>query len=116
MKKGVEGQNIWASLYKFALDCSSLFFAFLVDSSKRNVVESRETFSIIFSALSDCSGTDSCSGDSGGPATYRRTTGSPWFQLGIVSYGSSKCGRKDRPGVYTTVEEYLPWIEAHLEP
>ena len=47
MKKGVEGQNIWASLYKFALDCSCLFFAFLVDSSKRNVVESRETFSII---------------------------------------------------------------------
>jgi len=61
-------------------------------------------------------GFDSCSGDSGGPATYRETQDSPWYQLGIVSYGSSKCGRKDRPGVYTKIEAYLPWISSHLEP
>ena len=114
MKKGVEGQNIWASLYKFALDCSCLFFAFLVDSSKRNVVESRETFSIIFSALSDCSGTDSCSGDSGGPLVYREFSGDPWYQVGLVSFGTPKCGT-GKPGIYTRICGYLDWISRHLE-
>ena len=61
-------------------------------------------------------GFDSCSGDSGGPVTYRKTPNSPWFQLGIVSYGSNKCGEKDRPGVYTRIKPFLPWIEANLEP
>ena len=61
-------------------------------------------------------GTDSCSGDSGGPAIYRETPGSPWYQLGIISYGTFKCGREERPGAYTKVESYLPWIVSHLEP
>ena len=61
-------------------------------------------------------GIDSCSGDSGGPATYRKTPNSPWYQLGIVSFGAKKCGSKDRPGVYTRVKSFLPWIEANLKP
>ena len=61
-------------------------------------------------------GFDSCSGDSGGPATLRRTHSSPWYQMGIVSYGSSSCGKADVPAVYTRINAFLPWIEANLEP
>ena len=60
-------------------------------------------------------GYDACSGDSGGPASYRTTLNSPWYQLGIVSFGPRKCGQKDRPGVYTKIEAFLPWIEKNLE-
>ena len=61
-------------------------------------------------------GFDSCSGDSGGPAIYRKRNGSPMFQLGIISYGMQKCGQKDRPGRYTLVEAFLPWIRDNLKP
>ena len=78
------------------------------------MVESRETFSIISSALSDCSGADSCSGDSGGPLVYREFSGDPWYQVGLVSFGSSKCGT-GKPGIYTRISGYLDWISRHLE-
>ena len=61
-------------------------------------------------------GFDSCSGDSGGPAMYREINTSPWYQLGIISYGAMKCGQKDHPGIYTLVEAFLPWIEHNLRP
>ena len=53
------------------------------------------------------------------------------FDLGIVSYGINsvrkvrqpdgsieeipmKCGKKDVPGIYTKVSEYLPWIYSNM--
>ena len=59
------------------------------------------------------SGKDSCFGDSGGPLVYRKF--SPWYQVGIVSYGPSKCGNGNG-GVYTRITSFLPWIESKLEP
>ena len=38
-----------------------------------------------------------------------------WFQVGIVSFGTEKCGVGD-PGVYSKVTAYLPWISDNLEP
>jgi len=65
-------------------------------------------------------GKDSCRGDSGGPLLLRRvlSTGlmdpnndhdDPWFLLGVVSFGTKVCGR-GKPGIYTRVEAFIPWI------
>ena len=37
-------------------------------------------------------GKDSCSGDSGGPLIQQANTDTPWFLVGVVSFGTSKCG------------------------
>ena len=65
------------------------------------------------------SGKDSCNGDSGGPLVFHEKSenpfvSAPYFQIGIVSFGTSTCGR-GVPGVYTRVPEYLSWIESKLE-
>lgn len=51
---------------------------------------------------------DSCSGDSGGPLLVQEPNGR-WVVIGIVSWGI-RCGDKDQPGVYTSVDKYLNWI------
>ena len=56
---------------------------------------------------------DSCNGDSGGPLVTRVGPREPWYQIGIVSYGTFPCGQ-DLPGVYTKVSQYLDWINDHL--
>ena len=38
-------------------------------------------------------GKDSCNGDSGGPLIQKAEgVGKPWFQVGVVSFGTSRCG------------------------
>jgi len=63
-------------------------------------------------------GKDSCKGDSGGPLYMKQVTYSgrpisddfePVYLMGIVSFGSKKCGT-GTPGVYTRVLDMLPWI------
>ena len=58
-------------------------------------------------------GRDSCNGDSGGPLVVK--SGRTYFQIGIVSFGTSVCG-VGLPGVYTKVSAFLPWIEKNMKP
>ncbi|XP_077294942.1 proclotting enzyme-like [Arctopsyche grandis] len=51
---------------------------------------------------------DSCQGDSGGPLMHQLESGR-WITVGIVSTGL-RCGQPGRPGLYTRVNQYLPWI------
>lgn len=61
-------------------------------------------------------GQDSCSGDSGGPLVIKGSSGPPYLQIGIVSYGPTNCGLASIPGVYTDVSYYRDWIEENLKP
>ncbi|CAG9568401.1 unnamed protein product [Danaus chrysippus] len=61
---------------------------------------------------------DSCSGDSGGPLmdTIRNSTTFRlhFYQTAVVSYGYTKCGEENFPGVYSSLEYFLPWIKERV--
>ena len=62
-------------------------------------------------------GKDSCSGDSGGPlvAQVEGDFKQSKYLVGIVSFGTSKCAQ-GIPGVYTSIDYYLPWILENMKP
>ena len=78
----------------------------------KNMYEDYENVKIVDGMM--CAGfkqgvTDACDSDSGGPLTCQSSDGRHVVH-GIVSWGD-RCGQKNRPGVYTNVKDYLPWIE-----
>lgn len=57
-------------------------------------------------------GRDTCQGDSGGPMVVKSSSG--FIQIGITSFGTG-CARKNVPGVYTRLTNYLPWIQKVIQ-
>jgi len=61
-------------------------------------------------------GKDACDGDSGGPLSVADGEGADtvWSLGGIISWGPNSCGEKYRPGVYTRVPNFVPWIKENI--
>ncbi|KTF97966.1 hypothetical protein cypCar_00032028 [Cyprinus carpio] len=69
----------------------------------------------MFCAGYEKGGTDSCQGDSGGPfvAADVLSKTSRYRLLGVVSWGTG-CAMAKKPGVYTRVSRFLPWISTAM--
>ncbi|XP_061707980.1 trypsin epsilon-like [Cydia pomonella] len=51
---------------------------------------------------------DTCQGDSGGAILWNRQV------VGLVSHGDG-CAQKDKPGIYTNVYYFLPWMNKKIK-
>ena len=91
----------------------------LVNNQSCSIIYKEKFKADIDPSLQLCAGgekhKDSCGGDSGGPLTYRKSTDQPYYQVGVVSYGPSKCGKDGIPGVYTRVASFTDWIANKME-
>ncbi|XP_061529887.1 serine protease hepsin [Phycodurus eques] len=69
----------------------------------------------MFCAGFEKGGVDACQGDSGGPfmAEDRLSKTSRYRLLGVVSWGK-ECATPKRPGVYTRVSRFLPWLSTAM--
>ena len=60
---------------------------------------------------------DSCKWDSGGGLFVRNERNEDtarWYLVGIHSFGSETC-KDGRPGIFTRVAEYIPWIKHGID-
>ena len=61
----------------------------------------------------DSGKSDTCGGDSGGPALVR--IGDTLMLAGIISYGSGVCGLPDTPTVFMKVSAFSEWIRGYTD-
>nr|CAD7569475.1 unnamed protein product [Timema californicum] len=62
-------------------------------------------------------GKDTCQGDSGGP--LQLVVDDPYCMysiVGVTSFGTTVCGARNSPAVYTRVAHFVPWIEKIVWP
>lgn len=57
-------------------------------------------------------GKDGCQGDSGGPLICQDGENQPVL-TGITSWGFG-CGAPNKPGMWTKVSTYIPWLKSHM--
>ncbi|XP_061496241.1 acrosin-like [Rhineura floridana] len=56
-------------------------------------------------------GVSTCAGDSGGPLVCREERSERYWLVGVTSWGSHSCGEPKKPGIYTSTQRYLDWIQ-----
>ncbi|XP_039268750.2 uncharacterized protein LOC120343761 isoform X2 [Styela clava] len=56
---------------------------------------------------------DTCGGDSGGPLVCKEN--GEYIVHGITSSGPAECGKKNKPGIYTRVSDFVTWIGRTIE-
>ncbi|XP_006641623.2 serine protease hepsin [Lepisosteus oculatus] len=76
---------------------------------------SNQITSSMFCAGFSEGGIDACQGDSGGPFVCEDSISktSRWRLCGVVSWGTG-CALPQKPGVYTKVTHFLPWISTAM--
>lgn len=57
-------------------------------------------------------GKDACGGDSGGPMACQQH--GRYYLGGIISWGDG-CAQENRPGVYTRIDHFTPWIQQTIQ-
>lgn len=58
---------------------------------------------------------DACSGFGGAPLlVLDHVMRDRYYQVGMVSFGSDKCGAAGVPSVYTNIQHYYEWIKANI--
>ena len=92
----------------------------VVDEKFDNKVKKYVKSNVFVETKSYIGGSDACQGDSGGPLThfvkvknYDGTLGYRAFLVGLVSRGEG-CAYFNKPGIYTRIKHYIPWIEKHV--
>ncbi|XP_049841611.1 chymotrypsin-like protease CTRL-1 [Schistocerca gregaria] len=60
-------------------------------------------------------GRDACSGFGGAPLVLLDgATRTRYYQVGMASFGSNKCGAANIPSVYTNIQKYADWIKNNM--
>ncbi|XP_032985649.1 urokinase-type plasminogen activator [Rhinolophus ferrumequinum] len=105
---GFGKQNTTDYLYPEELKMTSVKLVSYTDCQQPHYYGSEVTTKMLCAADPQWK-SDSCQGDSGGPLIC--SIQSRLILTGIVSWGRG-CAMKDKPGVYTRVSRFLPWIRA----
>ncbi|XP_018419337.1 PREDICTED: urokinase-type plasminogen activator [Nanorana parkeri] len=82
----------------------------------QEVCQSEEYYGKLINRNMFCAGdptwkVDACKGDSGGPLICQYN--GQMVLYGIISWGD-ECAKKNKPGVYTRMTNYLTWIEKNM--
>ncbi|XP_037534098.1 transmembrane protease serine 13a [Nematolebias whitei] len=118
-----DGTSCWTSGYGTTVSGSSTVSTDLmevsVDIISTTACNSPSAYSGAVTNTMICAGKmeggkDSCQGDSGGPLVCQNQGDSPWYLIGITSWGAG-CGEQNKPGVYTKVSAVLPWIYSTMQ-
>ncbi|KAM3912913.1 urokinase-type plasminogen activator [Leptodactylus fuscus] len=95
--------------YKFSQTLKSVS----VQLISQDVCQSHDYYGKLINNNMICAGdpewkVDACKGDSGGPLICQEN--GKMMLYGIISWGE-ECAKKNRPGVYTRVTNYMQWIQ-----